>query len=154
MKVVEDLHDFDYSVFIIGTAIFVLLPVIAIKTGIEILTAFAAIGPFFIGYKSKNYRGAFSVAGLSGIFLWIAIIYGALGQVVDINLNPYLLNTLLLIVLIFVGGFIGSIGHLFKVNRTSAIEMANKNKKGTKNVKNQVKPIEQGYKKVLKKIKK
>ena len=141
MKVVEDLHDFDYSVFIIGTAIFVLLPVIAIKT-------------FFIGYKSKNYRGAFSVAGLSSIFLWIAIIYGALGQIVDINLNPYLLNTLLLIVLIFVGGFIGSIGHLFKINRTSAIEMANKNKKGTKNVKNQVKPIEQGYKKVLKKIKK
>lgn len=154
MKVVEDLHDFDYGVFIIGTAIFVLLPVIAIKTGIEILTAFAAIGPFFIGYKSKNYRGAFSVAGLSSIFLWIAIIYGAFGLTVDIKLNPFILNTLLLIVLIFVGGFIGSIGHLFKINRTSAIEMANKNKKGTKNVKNQVKPIEQGYKKVLKKIKK
>lgn len=154
MSISEDLQDFNFTAFIIGTAIFVITPIIASHTGLEVLTSFAAIGPFYIGYKSKNYVQGFAVGGLSSVFLWIAIIYGALGEMININLDPIFTYVLLFILFFIMGGFIALIGRYFKFNRDSAIEMANANKKGSKNVQKKVKPIEPGYKKAKDKIKK
>ncbi len=154
MEIAEELHDFNFASFIIGTGIFVILPVIASYKGIDILVAFAAIGPFYIGYKSKNYKQGFAVGGLSGIFLWVATIYGALGEITYNNLNPILLNAILFVLLFVTGGFIATIGQYFKSNRQAAIQMANKNKKGSKNVQKSVKPIDSEYKKISKKFKK
>ncbi|WP_295723172.1 hypothetical protein [uncultured Methanobrevibacter sp.] len=151
MSISEDLEDFNFTAFIIGTAIFVITPIIASHTEID---SFAAIGPFYIGYKSKNYMQGFAVGGLSSVFLWIAIIYGALGEMINLNLDPIYTNVLLFILFFIMGGFIALIGRYFKSNRDSAIQMANANKKGSKNVQKKVKPIEPGYKKAKDKLKK
>lgn len=149
---VDDLHDFDFLVFIIGTAIFVFLPIIGYQHHMDWISPFASVGPLYIGYKSKSYLQAFLVGGISGLFLSIAVIYGYLGAYTTPIFGIVVMNILLIIICFIFGGFISVVGEMFNNNKTKAMEMAEAEKKGTKNVKVAKRPIEPAMDKIKRKF--
>ncbi|AGN17261.1 MULTISPECIES: hypothetical protein [Methanobrevibacter] len=154
MSVTDEVHDFDFAAFIAGTGIFVGLAVIGYQYAYDWAIPFSAIGPLYIGYKSKSYLQSFIVGGLSGIFLAIASIYGLLGPMVNPIFSPIIMNIMIVIACFIIGGFISIVGNLFKVNRDQALEMAEAEKKGSKNVKVGKYPAEPGINRIKNRFKK
>lgn len=150
----DELHDFDYIAFLIGTAIFVCLPILGYHNNIDWIVPFSAAGPLYIGYKSKNYKQGFIVGGISGIFLSLATIYGYLGPYTTPMFDMYTMNILVIVICFIMGGFIAIVGTLFKANREKALEMAENEKKGKKNVKVKKRPIEPAINKLKNRFRK
>ncbi|OWT32601.1 hypothetical protein BGI41_06820 [Methanobrevibacter sp. 87.7] len=148
----DELHDFDYIAFLIGTAIFVCLPILGYYRNMDWIIPFSAIGPLYIGYKSKNYKQGFVVGGISGIFLSLAVIYGYLGPYTTPIFDIYTMNVLVIVICFIMGGFIADVGTLFKSNREKALEMAESEKKGSKNIKIKKRPIEPGINRLKKRF--
>ena len=53
-----NLPDINLKSLIFGAAAYAFFPLIATQYGIDLLMAFAAVGPLYIGYEAKSYLKA------------------------------------------------------------------------------------------------
>ena len=127
-----NLPDIDLKSLIFGAAAYAFFPLMAYQQGIDLLMAFAAIGPLYIGYKAKTSVKAV----LLGIVGATPLLYLAFGGL----LGPYgaseMADIIITITILGLGAIMAFLGAYLYRDRAKNIEEYQEASdfKGTKNV--------------------
>lgn len=136
----SNLPDIDLKSLIFGAAAYAFFPLISYQYGQDILMAFAAIGPLYIGYKAKTNLKAV----LLGIVGATPLLYFAYGGFIGLYTPSEIGDLVTAIVILGLGAIMAYFGAYLYRSRAKNIadyEEAS-NYKGTKNVPIKVKKME------------
>lgn len=141
--------DIPIKALIIGALIFMFFPVVAYKQHIDVLTAFAAIGPIYIGYSSRTKLKGLIFGLIGAIPLLYAAANGLLGPITSTNITSF--NNVLLFMCLSIlglGGLIGLLGgYLYQSRAKAKAEYEAKKPAGSKN-----RPIQEDKPKTKRKL--
>lgn len=131
------LPEIDLKSLIIGTVIFLFFPVAAYNQNIDLLSAFAAIGPLYIGYSSKTKLKGLILGFISAIPLLYVTFIGALGPITIKSTDINQFNLMLIIIcasILGMGALIGLLGgYLYQSRAKSKAAYDARKPKGSKN---------------------
>ncbi|MBQ2962065.1 hypothetical protein [Methanobrevibacter sp.] len=135
-----NLPDIDLKSLIFGAGAYAFFPLVANQYGIDLLMAFAAIGPLYIGYQAKSYLKAV----LLGIVGATPLLYLAFGGLLGAYTPTEIGDLITSVAILGLGALMAFFGAYLYQERARAKEEydAAKGIKGTKNV-----PIEPKEKK-------
>ena len=136
----SNLPDIDLKSLIFGAAAYAFFPLISYQYGQDILMAFAAIGPLYIGYKAKTNLKAV----LLGIVGATPLLYFAYGGFIGPYTPSEIGDLVTALVILGLGGIMAFFGAYLYRSRAKDIadyEEAS-NYKGTKNVPIKMKKME------------
>ncbi|MCQ2977499.1 MAG: YrzE family protein [archaeon] len=125
----------DLKSLIIGAVIFLFFPVAAYKQNIDVLTALAAVGPLYIGYKAQTKLKGLILGAVSAIPLLYAASIGGLGPITATDINSF--NTALIVMcvsILGIGALVGLLGgYLYQSRAKAKAEYEAKKPAGSKN---------------------
>jgi len=124
------LPDINIKSLIFGAAIYAFFPLVSVQQGIDLLTAFAAFGPIYIGYEARTELKAILLGIVGGTPLLYLSFMGYLGAYTATN-TADLTMTVVILGLAALMGWFGS--YLYKSRAKAKKEYAD-TRKGTKNV--------------------
>ena len=134
------LPDIDLKSLIFGAAAYAFFPLVATQYGIDILMAFAAIGPLYIGYQAKTYLKGVLLGIVGATPLLYLTFGGLLGAYTPTEMGD-LITTIAILGLGALMAFFGAYLYQERAKAKEEYEIAS-SVKGTKNV-----PIKQKEKK-------
>ena len=127
-----NLPDINLKSLIFGAAAYAFFPLVATQYGIDLLMAFAAIGPLYIGYEAKTY--------LKGVLLGIVgatpLLYLAFGGLLGSYGATEIADIIITITILGLGAIMAFLDEYLYRDRERAKEKyeAENGFKGTKNV--------------------
>ncbi len=127
MKIFENgfkswLFSYNWMGFIVAAALTTLIATLSYQKSLDWLAPFSAIGLLYIGYISKNKILAIIMGAIGALPLAFVSFYGAMGPITIKGMSIPQTATILIILVLIVGGVIGFVGAFFNNNRQKAIE--------------------------------
>ena len=136
----SNLPDINLKSLIFGAAAYAFFPLVATQYGIDLLMAFSAIGPLYIGYEAKSYLKAVILGIVGATPLLYMAFAGFLGAYTPTEMGDLITS----VAILGLGALMAFFGAYLYQSRAKAKEEYDiaKGTKGTKNV-----PVKQKDKK-------
>lgn len=127
-----NLPEIDLKSLIFGAAAYAFFPLMAVQHNMDLLMAFAAIGPLYIGYKAKTKLKAV----LLGIVGATPLLYLAFGGLLGSYTSTESADLITAVVILGLGGIMAYFGAFLYRDRAKNVEEFEElnSYKGTKNV--------------------